>query len=116
MKTRKRPPDIDSEIEDFPGKAGDLLMRFLLAQGAPAISRVSLSKVFAIGDVRRFQTPATQSSPPKDWLFWREQQVAGARKSKKQTTSIAPILRHAVVQSDQTHGQDSIATDLDKGR
>jgi hypothetical protein len=39
VKTQKRPPDIDSELEKFPGKAGGLLMCFPLVQARPAISR-----------------------------------------------------------------------------
>jgi len=32
VKTEKRPPEFDREFEGFPGKAGSLLMRLLLAQ------------------------------------------------------------------------------------
>jgi len=39
VKTQKRPPEFDREFEGFPGKAGSLLMRLLLAQGPPVISQ-----------------------------------------------------------------------------
>jgi hypothetical protein len=39
VKTQKRLPEIGSALERFPGKAGGLLMRFLLVRVSPAISR-----------------------------------------------------------------------------
>ena len=39
VKTQKRAPEFDRELEEFPGKAGSLLMHFLLVQVSPAISR-----------------------------------------------------------------------------
>ena len=40
VKTQKRPPEFDRELEESPGKAGGLLIRLLLAQGPPVISQV----------------------------------------------------------------------------